>query len=80
MKKKRNEKTRAVKMFVLFTSLALAWIWSCSNAPFYGGGGRDLGPQMQAMGTTEAGAADGDSGVKTDTGVDTGVADTGIGN
>lgn len=57
----------------------LAFVWACSNAAQYGGGGRDIGPQGMPMGTTSEGGGDAaDSGV--DTGVDTGVPmDTGTG-
>lgn len=60
--------------FVLLTCLPALAIWSCSNAPPYGGGGRDLGPQGMPMGAADTGPTDSgtDTGIKPDTGVDTG--------
>ncbi len=62
--------------FAVLSCLPALVIWSCSNAPQYLGGGRDLGPQGAPMGKAETGA-DATTDSKVDTGVDTGI-DTGV--
>jgi hypothetical protein len=76
MKKKKRIRLRTLLAVSGLT--AVLWAWSCSNAPQYPGGGRDLGPQEVNMGTSEAGMDGTKPDTGTDTGVDTGVTDTGV--